>query len=513
MEISKAAQTSQLVNERVSVTAFGAKGDFVADDTAAFQAALDYVASLTPGSFYGGKVFVPPGNYKISSTLTIYKGTHLQGASKIGAILSYTGSGAMLEAPDTGDINAYIQVSDLHLYLTTSAKAIDFTRIGYSDFKNLRIELRASNSTAIYGMGYQNTGGTGVGPYFNNFDSITIIGRNDGATYPNQNGVVLASDTVGTGVIADGPNANNFSNFNRVAGVDRAFDVQSGNGNLFTNIQVEQVQSSAFRFNYRAADLSGTATGGTVNTITGDFSSLSLIAGGGTVSITGGTNSGEYAIAKTSSTSTTLNLGRGLPVACDGTSTFEYYYTKANGNRVVNLRCEGANTAKIVEFSPGSQQNRIVNTHLTGLSSTYYTDYTKSFSNSVGTELTRFAFYAENLTSSASTTLTPLATSFQGGMSPHQSYVLEGVVVDSHLHSAGACDVKIYRSGSLIKTITNALTGTRLYTCLEPEVTATSTSNLIQADQRLSVVVDTDGSWTSSGAADISVVILLRCLT
>src|SRR5258707_9202848 len=49
------------------VRAYGAKGDFVTDDTAAFQAA----AAVIAGSGQGGIVFVPPGVYVINGTIII----------------------------------------------------------------------------------------------------------------------------------------------------------------------------------------------------------------------------------------------------------------------------------------------------------------------------------------------------------------------------------------------------------------------------------------------------------
>ena len=54
------------LRESVSVKDFGARGDGVTDDTAAIQAAIDYIASIR-----GGTVFFPPGDYIISSKLIV----------------------------------------------------------------------------------------------------------------------------------------------------------------------------------------------------------------------------------------------------------------------------------------------------------------------------------------------------------------------------------------------------------------------------------------------------------
>jgi acyl-coenzyme A thioesterase PaaI-like protein len=64
------------LRESVSVKDFGAVGNGIADDTAAIQAAIDYVNSLG-----GGKVSLPAGIFKITSSilLTSRQGIHLTG--------------------------------------------------------------------------------------------------------------------------------------------------------------------------------------------------------------------------------------------------------------------------------------------------------------------------------------------------------------------------------------------------------------------------------------------------
>ncbi|MBR4282523.1 MAG: hypothetical protein IKT35_02285, partial [Clostridia bacterium] len=66
--------TDTAIVAECDVFAFGAKGDGVTDDTAAFQAALNYVDGIG-----GGTVYVPAGTYKIASSLTIAKGVSLVG--------------------------------------------------------------------------------------------------------------------------------------------------------------------------------------------------------------------------------------------------------------------------------------------------------------------------------------------------------------------------------------------------------------------------------------------------
>src|SRR6266567_1960478 len=68
----------------VNVRSFGARGDGSADDTAAFQRALDSVHSLG-----GGTVYAPPGRYMFRGVLNIPEGVTLRGS--FGCMPSHTG--------------------------------------------------------------------------------------------------------------------------------------------------------------------------------------------------------------------------------------------------------------------------------------------------------------------------------------------------------------------------------------------------------------------------------------
>ena len=78
---------------RVDVTAFGAKGDGVTDDTAAIQAAITSVCNGTLSNTGGGSIYFPPGIYSLSqpqlpSTSAIFAlpcaGLHLIGGNGSG---------------------------------------------------------------------------------------------------------------------------------------------------------------------------------------------------------------------------------------------------------------------------------------------------------------------------------------------------------------------------------------------------------------------------------------------
>lgn len=97
------------------VLAYGAHGNGVTDDTVAFQSAMD----ATPG---GGRVYVPPGNYLISSTLQPNNGTLIEGlgAGDVeGSTLIFTGgSGACIQiGTSTVNLNYRNRVANLAILL------------------------------------------------------------------------------------------------------------------------------------------------------------------------------------------------------------------------------------------------------------------------------------------------------------------------------------------------------------------------------------------------------------
>lgn len=75
---------AQLLEDFLSVKTFGAVGDGVADDTAAIQAAINYV-----GTIGGGTVYIPSGNY-LTGPLSILKNyITLRGDSRYNTTLRF----------------------------------------------------------------------------------------------------------------------------------------------------------------------------------------------------------------------------------------------------------------------------------------------------------------------------------------------------------------------------------------------------------------------------------------
>jgi hypothetical protein len=107
------ARTTQAkLQEFVSVKDFGAKGDGVTDDTAAFQAALNA----------GGTIYVPNGTYIITSTLLMQSdGLAIIGQTRRQAILKKNSAGSILQGAE-GDTFFHLE----NLYFTgTGATGID----------------------------------------------------------------------------------------------------------------------------------------------------------------------------------------------------------------------------------------------------------------------------------------------------------------------------------------------------------------------------------------------------
>lgn len=87
----------------INVRQFGAKGDAAADDTAAFQAAINVLFSdermLTQG---GGTVYVPAGNYK-ASTIRMKRGVSLVGDGQRASRIFTTTAAALIVADTPAD--------------------------------------------------------------------------------------------------------------------------------------------------------------------------------------------------------------------------------------------------------------------------------------------------------------------------------------------------------------------------------------------------------------------------
>jgi hypothetical protein len=230
----------------VSVKDFGAVGDGVADDTAAFQNAVST----------GKLVYLPQGAYKTSAPIVFNQNTagmvgdNYQYSLPNGSVIDYTGPDEAIRVSGSGGVR---QVTGLTMerfgiaVRSASAKGLNFRDASYSRFKDIWVRLYASNSTGVYGIGNEQPGPSfsNSAPYYNVFDNVQVFGQTDGITTVGQRGYWFVGD--GVGASADGPNANIITNIGRLSGLEVAFDIYSGNGNMFSNISMEAIRSYCFK--------------------------------------------------------------------------------------------------------------------------------------------------------------------------------------------------------------------------------------------------------------------------
>lgn len=172
----------------INVVNFGAVGDGVTDDTAAIQAAIDYVQTLQ----YRPAITIPHGKYKITTGLTITADSvHLIGAggvslggnvidTPVGVILRYYGTGTALTigvAPGAS-IAAVVGVSVQNFRIEVDDDATGGMYVWHANrcyFSNISIYgNKGTGRTGLHIAG-------GISNIYERFD-INGIGRTPGAT-------------------------------------------------------------------------------------------------------------------------------------------------------------------------------------------------------------------------------------------------------------------------------------------------------------------------------------------
>jgi hypothetical protein len=112
------------LQDMVSVKDFGAVGDGVTDDTAAIQAALTATQSNL-----GGTVIIPPGEYRVTSTLTAGNGVQLIGlgtefSTKIRVKSDFTGN-EVLSVVNGSSLAKGVQIKNLRVQMLTAPDGTD----------------------------------------------------------------------------------------------------------------------------------------------------------------------------------------------------------------------------------------------------------------------------------------------------------------------------------------------------------------------------------------------------
>lgn len=218
----------------VDVRAFGAVGDNVADDTQAFQDAIDYAA--------GGTVLIPAGNYRITSTLTLTAdGSRLMGVGREKSVIYAKMTGTNCIETAEGIRGCVIEGLKIRGY-STMANGIHLnSAFGHVQLKDLHI---------VYcgGHGIDGSEGNAVDLYMSNIRSELNVGNGFNLApevsswntlfahncYAQANGgvgwEVATSDTTLVACMSDNNTGNGFNVKRKATLIGCSVETNTGNG-------------------------------------------------------------------------------------------------------------------------------------------------------------------------------------------------------------------------------------------------------------------------------------------
>lgn len=183
---------------------FGAKGDGETDDSAAFQAAIDYMYNEYNSSVYqadwnqrSGCLYIPHGTYKIDSPIILREGTRILGESEDSVKIVF---------PSGTNINYLINQEETRYYRNIKIENVSFT--------NGSVVLKKAYKSLLRNVGLYSTSGdalTIIDPVGMTLEQIHIYGASGTAlhiTSEDQNATTFYADGlwiahVGTGIVID----------------------------------------------------------------------------------------------------------------------------------------------------------------------------------------------------------------------------------------------------------------------------------------------------------------------
>ncbi len=454
---------------------FGVVGDGVTDDSKALQRIID--SGINPLVF-------PHGKYKITQPLELPNRYKIIGNK---SYIYYVGNKTAFKAKDN-IIAGDCEISDLYIEVKgRGAKAITISNFQYSHFTGLALRLKGKNTIGLYLKG----NGKGTGPYYNSFNNIFIIGDNNALSSPDQVGIKL--DDSGAGHIsASGPNANNFSNIKRIAGVSIAIDIIAGTGNLFENIQTESIQNYHYRLNYRPSDFHGKVKKmHSPNTILLGQDHKKRIHGDIVVKLADGSISANRIVGVHNDK---IIIDNSISKKIDSRDTYEIYKTKAEGNKFINLRAEGTGKSCAIQLCHGAINNSFKDYEFGSINPIKIIRQTNTLSNTIG-DLMPLVFTVENVQPNTKTQLIPFKGPY-GGIPISINCRLDGIHIKSINAATGLCKVNAMRNSGKIELNPRLNKKNPFSNYKFLEVFDSGSYARLRPGDGLQVELETDSNWT-----------------
>jgi hypothetical protein len=352
------------------------------------------------------------------------------------ALLDHTSSTIALDltiqAPDViprlqewGFIYERCGIRNGTLKSTTGIIALDYTNFNYGNFEAVEFNYTAANARHIAALGC-----SGLGPYFNKFDSPTFFGSS-GRT---QDALTFWEDASTN--LANGPNANVFSNIKRGASLRRLINLISGTGNMFTNIGAESIKDALIVLNEVSSfAVSSTSTSTTSNTLTDTSQSWSTTLGdplnftNDMVSLTSGIVGETRRIV--SNTSDTLTLDKPWSQYPGAAVNYDISESRAFKNLFTNIRQEGlgSDNPDGIRAMSGARGNEFSHLEIGSLGTgVVFDDQAQEQTNKVAQgDLMIVSYIALNPGAGATVEITPPRVSADGGIRSGSNMTLEYV--------------------------------------------------------------------------------------